>query len=135
MRLYKLIDSWMDDFENAEFLWCDKNKLDTPLAAIRKNNTIYLFGGSYTSIMYAPKILFHINGDVLHIDDVLMKHNNVGNGSIAMNALLEYARRNKIKRIEGFLSNVDDDHKERRNHYYEKFGFKIMNSKTIMELR
>lgn len=54
-----------------------------------------------------------------------MEDNNIGNGTIAMKALIKYATKNNIKWIEGYLSSVDNDHADRRNHYYKKFGFKI----------
>ena len=70
----------------------------------------------------------------IHIDDVLMEDNDVGNGTIAMKALIKYAKRNNIKWIEGSLSSVDNDHADRRNHYYEKFGFKIQSSSIRLDI-
>ena len=61
----------------------------------------------------------------LHIEDVLMKTNNIGNGSIALKSLIEYSKLIGVNTITCYLSSVDDDHKNRRNHYYEKFGFDV----------
>ena len=63
-----------------------------------------------------------------------MEDNDVGNGTIAMKALIKYAKRNNIKWIEGNLSSVDNDHADRRNHYYEKFGFKIQSSSIRLDI-
>ena len=51
-----------------------------------------------------------------------------------MKALIKYAKRNNIKWIEGSLSSVDNDHADRRNHYYEKFGFKIQSSSIRLDI-
>ena len=51
---------------------------------------------------------------------------NKGYGSEMMKKLLEYANENGCEEIFGELSVVDLDHKDRLHHFYEKFGFKIM---------
>ena len=53
---------------------------------------------------------------------------NIDNGTVAMNALIKYAYKIGAKNIDGTLSSVDDDHTDRRNHFYKKFGFVISNS-------
>ena len=70
----------------------------------------------------------------IEIIDVLMVDNNIGNGTIAMKALIKYATKNNIKWIEGYLSSVDNDHADRRNHYYKKFGFEIKGSSIRLEI-
>jgi hypothetical protein len=127
--------SWLDKHEDGCYLGCYINKLGDVVVALYHSNTIYLLGESYRTIMYAPKLMFHTTqADHLHIDDVLVKHNGVGNGSIVMTALLLYAKQNGIKLITGFLSSVDDDHKIRRNNYYLKFGFTINNNQIVKKL-
>jgi Acetyltransferase (GNAT) family. len=54
------------------------------------------------------------------------RYYNKGYGSKMMNKLLEYASDNKICAIHGNLSVVDQDHKERLHHFYEKHGFEIV---------
>jgi hypothetical protein len=129
-----LVENWIADHRDGKFLICGQNKSGDFLVALYHYNAIYLLGEAYPTIMYAPKILFHQIGEEICIDDVLMKHNNIGNGSIAMSALFKYASAIKIKQISGFLSEIDDDHKERRNHYYEKFGFLIKSNRIIKNL-
>ena len=126
---------WLDEHEDGRYLGCYVNKLGNVVVALYSRNTIYLLGEVYRTIMYAPKLMFHSpSSDHIHIDDVLVKHNSIGNGSAVMNALLLYAKQNGVKKITGFLSSVDDDHKSRRDAYYEKFGFRIDNSKIIKEV-
>ena len=52
---------------------------------------------------------------------------DIGNGysSMMMSELLKYATQNGINEIHGNLSPVDQDHKDRLHHFYEKFGFEI----------
>ena len=79
-----------------------------------------------TKLLVKPKYI--------KIYDILMEDNNIGNGTIAMKALIKYATKNNIKWIEGYLSSVDNDHADRRNHYYKKFGFEIKGSSIRLEI-
>lgn len=47
---------------------------------------------------------------------------------------INYAKEIGAPKITGSLSPVDDDHADRRNHFYEKFGFNIINSKIELNL-
>lgn len=125
-RLKNIVKSWQELYPNGKIILFDENSIDELLIAVYSNNTIYLLGESFPTILYAPKIVFSmITPAHLHIEDILMKHNNVGNGTIAMNALLLFAQQNNIQLITGNLSTVDEDHKARRDHFYKKFGFDV----------
>lgn len=125
----------MFSYDDGLYLGCEINKADNYVVALYHNETIYLIGTAYKSIMYAPRIMFnHLSESHIHIEDILMKHNNVGNGSIAMRALLLYAKLNGIATITGYLSSIDNDHKERINHYYTKFGFKVSKSSIAKKM-
>ena len=51
---------------------------------------------------------------------------NQGYGTMLMSELLRYAKMHKVTRISGWLSFIDlDDHPERLQHFYRKFGFTI----------
>lgn len=63
-----------------------------------------------------------------------MVDNEIGNGTIAMNALIKYANKIEAKYIDGTLSPVDDGHADRRNYFYEKFGFVISNAYIRLDL-
>lgn len=129
-KRYGLIKRIFYLFSNAEIIGLDKNKNDEELIVVlNSNNTIYLFGEKYQGLMGLPRIYFEVltkENDILeekylHIIDVQMEDNNIGNGTVAMNALIKYARRIKAKYICGDLSWVDNGHADRRNYYYEKF--------------
>ena len=126
---------WLGEHADGRYLGCYVNKLGDVVVALYSHNAIYLLGEAYRTIMYAPKLIFHtpLSGHI-HIDDVLVKHNNVGNGSAVMAALLVYAEQSGVKKITGSLSSVDDDHKSRREAYYTKFGFSVNGSTIIKEL-
>lgn len=126
-------------FPDAEITGIAKNKLqDELLIVINNNEYLYLFGEKYQGITNLPRIIFRINEDQgckwLYIDDVQMVDDNIGNGTVAMKELIKYAKKIKANHIEGSLSCVDDDHADRRNHYYKKFGFEIEKSKIRLNL-
>jgi hypothetical protein len=131
-----ITNEWFDYYDDAEYLGCRTNKLGNVLVSLYHNNTIYLLGEVYQTIMYAPKIMFHhVLPDHIHIDDMLMKHNDVGNGSIAMEALFLYANSKNINTITGSLSSIDEDHSARRNYFYQKFGFEVKPNSIIKYLK
>ena len=131
---YKLINELKSDKQN-KLIYITTNKLNDIVLATLRNNTIYLFNRSYNTIMYAPKLMFHMQSVThLHIDDILDRYHNIGNGSALMTALLYYAKSNGIVIITGDLSSVDDDHKLRRNAFYLKFGFDVKKNSVIKHL-
>jgi hypothetical protein len=126
---------WLADYDDGSYLGCYSNKIGDVVVALYHNNTIYLLGEAYRTIMYAPKLMFrYIQIDHIHIEDVLVKHNNIGNGSIIMNSLILYANKCGIKKITGSLSSVDDDHKARRDNYYKKFGFDVKDTIVVKSM-
>lgn len=124
-RCKKMYEQWQKEHPEGEFLKFAKNTLDDYVFAVYSNNAIYLLGGKYQTVMFAPKMLISITDDVLKIEDILCKQNNIGNGSILMESLFIYCNKHNISKITGYLSPVDNDHKDRRSHFYEKFGFEI----------
>lgn len=123
---HRILNEWTEDYGDVVFIDLLPNKLDEYLLCIYHYKTIYLIGPSYPTILYAPKIMFQMKShNHLHIDDVLMKTNDIGNGSVAMQGLIQYSKLIGVSHITGYLSSVDDDHKNRRNHFYEKFGFDV----------
>lgn len=141
-KRYGLIKRIFHLFPNAEIVGLERNKNDEELIVVINDNTIYLFGEKYQDINGLPRIYFEIKEEeyefvlkkkYIHIVDVLMEDDDIGNGTIAMNNLIKYAKKNKIKYIDGTLSSVDDDHADRRNHFYKKFGFVISDSDIKLE--
>lgn len=54
-------------------------------------------------------------------------------GTYAMKALIKYAKDMHVSLLVGDLSAADEDHKDRRDHFYEKFGFE--NDGRFVKLR
>ena len=124
--MQEILNNWKEMYPKGKILKYGKNALDDSLVAVYSNNSIYLLGKSYPTIMYAPKILLsRPDKHHIHVEDILMKHNNIGNGTFAMLALFEYAKAEGVTLITGDLSPVDNDHKQRRDHYYKKLGFDV----------
>ena len=117
-KKYGIVERIFYLFPNAEIIGMEKNKKDDELFIVMNNDTIYLLGERYQGITNLPRILFHVYKTddeffpkkYIHIDDVLMEDND------------------------GSLSSVDNDHADRRNHYYEKFGFEIQSSSIRLDI-
>ncbi len=60
---------------------------------------------------------------------------NHGYGSILMSMVLEHYRNAGYQTISGWLSPVDNDHKERLYHFYRKHGFQIMREEEKIMIR
>lgn len=61
------------------------------------------------------------------------KHANKGYGSLLMKEFLVYLDQTKRKKvtITGKLSEVDENNRLRRNHFYQKFGFEIQGDSLL----
>lgn len=71
--------------------------------------------------------------NIIKISDIECKKSNRGYGSVMMKELIKYARQNEFKLINGWLSKVDYGHKERLYHFYQKFGFEIIQNDEGMK--
>ena len=67
------------------------------------------------------------------ISDIECKNNNRGYGSVMMKELIEYSIQNGFTHIRGWLSKVDYAHKDRLYHFYQKFGFEIIQNEEEMK--
>ena len=67
-----------------------------------------------------------LNEGIITINDIKCVTINSGYGTILVSELINYAKENKIKTIEGWISDVDGDHVERLMYFYSKFGFEIL---------
>ena len=61
----------------------------------------------------------------IKICDIIVRNNNIGNGSILMNYFMEYCKTTNAKYIAAWLSPVDMDHFDRLEHFYKKYGFSV----------
>lgn len=96
-----------------------------------RNLWIKLYGQSYKGINNLPRIMSTINKNAythdnfIHINDIIMVNDDIGNGSIAMKYFIKAAEQLEVDYISGSLSPEDQDHFDRSQHYYEKFGFDV----------
>lgn len=120
---------------NYDFLGLYYNKDQDPMVAIVKRDILYLLGEKYPLPFLSPKILFtHMETEKIHIDDIFAKHNNIGNGSASMEAFLFYAKQKNVKKIIGFISDIDMGHYDRLQHFYKKHGFIITKNSIKKEI-
>lgn len=61
------------------------------------------------------------------------KYINKRYGTELMMQLLKYAQQNNVRQIYGNLSCNDLDHKDRLHHFYQKFGFEIIEFKELKD--
>jgi hypothetical protein len=67
------------------------------------------------------------NKKIIKIADIQTPEKNRGNGSILTKYLFKYVNENtNIKKIIGTISEVDQDHFDRLEHFYKKHGFKVV---------
>ena len=82
---------------------------------------------SYKSKKFMGQIICEINKESkrIKICDIHSEKKNKGYGTLMMQKLIEFANQRDFMYIDGWLSCVDYDHKERLLHFYQKLGFKI----------
>lgn len=90
----------------------------------------FLYGKSYQAINRHPRIMATykepFDGEpFVHIDDILVEDNDIGNGSILMPFFIDYCKQTKATYIRGALSSYDKDHFDRSIHFYEKHYFVV----------
>lgn len=77
--------------------------------------------------------IIHKESNSITISDIDCKRNNNGYGSLMIQQLVEYSYQNNMSYIDGWLSDVDYEHKERLYHFYRKFGFEIVPNRDGMK--
>lgn len=134
-----LLENIFQKWPDAVVLGLFKNKIDQEFIALVKDDPpdkgIFLVEEGSSLKIEQPVIAFKVVDKYpkkyIYIIDVTPRVINVGNGSIAMYALIKYAKEIEATYITGKFSSVDNDHADRRNHFYEKFGFMINSNGTI----
>lgn len=121
--------------DKAEILGIERNRAGEYVIVckliVKSSIWILLYGPGYTDVSRLPKIMAEVEKDrssgksYMHIEDILMVDDNIGNGSICMRYFLQEAKQLGVEEIRGILSLVDADHFDRSIHYYEKHGFSI----------
>lgn len=134
-RQYELIERIFSMYSTSKIIDMKEDEKGNQFFVVDAMDTIYLY--SLRSIGEQPKLFYEINQNtdgenVMEIVDVQMTSINEGQGTIAMEGLLKIAKEHKVTKIWGEMAAVDDDHAERRAHYYEKFGFSISGRKATL---
>lgn len=106
-----------------------RNKNDFIKVAGYLNDTICIYDKKHTT--EAARLFFEFKWTKkdneypsIRITDI-QTYENRGDGSIAMHALVKIAKQLHATQITGMLSPEDEEHRDRRTHYYDKFGFEI----------
>lgn len=106
-----------------------KKKMNIKLKLDDYEETLYLKVFDREKRIATMTVLKYVNENYLKIGDISEFSNsryiNKGIGSMMMKELLNYAESNKYQEIRGELSKVDNEHKDRLHHFYQKFGFEI----------
>lgn len=121
--------------DNAQMLGVERNRAGEYVIVCRVmvNNNIWiiLYGPSYNDVSRHPRIMSGIETDktsgkdYVHIEDILMIDDNIGNGTICMRYFIEETKKLDVTDIRGILSLVDADHFDRAIHFYRKNGFNV----------
>lgn len=96
-----------------------------------RNIFFMLYSKKYKAINNHPRIMAtyyktYDSESYIHIDDILVEDNDVGNGSILMPHFIKYCKQyTDAKYISGSLSSVDKGHFDRSEHFYRKHGFNV----------
>ena len=85
-------------------------------------DVLYVDDNGWKSVVYFELV----EDDKLYIVDVAPLYINEGIGKNAFNLLFNYIRQtNLIKKIYGRTSPIDDQHADRKEHFFNKLGFTI----------
>lgn len=128
---------------NLEIVGAEKDKRGYLVLVVKqelpKNVHFFLYGVDYTPLsrprIYTEKILpdEDYKSNIiphLYIEDFMAVVENVGNGKILINYLIDYAKENHYSYICGWLSGVDSNHFDKLEYFYRQCGFQVtFNSK------
>lgn len=110
----------------------NKNEEEVVIVQWEYANVIYIMLASeeYKAHNWHPRIMStYIMPDkeapYIRIDDIITLDKNVGNGSILMPYFLAYCKKTDAEYIKGELSSVDQEHFDRSEYFYKKFGFDV----------
>lgn len=121
--------------DNAQVLGIERNRVGEYVIVckviVNNNFWITLYGPSYNDMNRHPRIMAGIETDrttgekYMHIEDIMMVNDDIGNGSICMQYFIEETKKCDITEIRGILSMVDQGHFDRSIHFYKKNGFQV----------
>jgi hypothetical protein len=132
----KLIDAVYRVFKesNQVIVGVETNKNGEEVLVVQRINardiSIMLYSDKYKECNNHPRIMAtyektHEEVEFIHIDDIIVQDEEVGNGSILMKYFIEYCKTTTAEYISGSLSSVDANHFDRSEYYYKKYGFTV----------
>ncbi|MGN0496931.1 MAG: hypothetical protein ACI4GW_11950 [Lachnospiraceae bacterium] len=136
-RHLEIIYNIFEKYQDAKIIGIEKNLEGEEFFVVLqvKMETILLineFNLNCASLLYYE--IYQGDTKKIELVDLLPRRVNLHEGEILVSALINYGKEINATKIFGKLSPVDNDHKDRRNHFYEKMGFTINGSKIEMEL-
>lgn len=93
----------------------------------RKISLRFLSGATLDSPVCWMDISFNIDRQLVNIVDIHSEIEDMGYGSVLMTHLIAYLRLIGYCRMTGSICPTDFDHEAKLRHFYEKFGFEIIN--------
>jgi hypothetical protein len=126
IKLTEKLRSIADSDCDRTFKGIFKTRKSSYVGIIILNCPLYIMVELYDNKPGKSTISATAENDTLVINDINMRRNNAGYGSIAMEALLDYAKEQNYHKITGWLSSVDQGHFDRLEHFYKKFGFDVI---------
>lgn len=121
--------------DNVEILGIERNLRKEYVvvckAIIQEKLTIMLYSPTYLTINKHPMMWGNVETDridgrpYMHVEDLSMIDNNIGNGSICMKYFVLESLKVNAKEMRGILSLVDMGHFDRSTHFYKKHGFEV----------
>lgn len=101
----------------------------------RKVQLYYLPYNKFSHPICDMDIEYKENSHSTYIIDWHSKFENEGYGSILMSNLISYLKMAGFHYLTGVISHVDFDHEDKLRHFYQKFGFEIINYPDKRALR
>lgn len=124
-KLIKKINALINSDACREFKGLQKDKQENHVGIVICNCLPVINVELYHTNGKRSVLMTVLKDGVLNIGDIKIDKIDLGCGSLAMQALLDFAKEHGYSKISGWLSPVDQDHFDRSEHFYRKFGFNV----------
>lgn len=124
-KLIKQINALINSDECREYKGLQKDTKDNYVGVVVCNCLPLIKVELYHSNGKRSALTSVLKDGVINIGDIQVDKIDLGCGSLAMQALLDFAKEHRYSKITGWLSPVDRDHFDRLEHFYRKFGFNV----------
>lgn len=137
IKLLNKIISQMNRTSRIKYVGTFKNKEEEKVYIINDTicNTFYLYSiNDNVRESSNNRLYYKIQDKIMIIIDFLTDENK-GNGSLILENFIEFCKEEKMEKIIGSLSPVDNYNKDRRNHVYHKYGFNVTEESITLKLK